>query len=205
MWRRVYLIGVPVAWALLLMFHPNPDPDDIYGSLRDETTRWLAVHGATLVFIDLLGVAVYLLVRDLNGPVAGVSRVAAGVFATFYGAGEAVLGIATGVLVRHANEIPEEERAGAAGAAQALWDNVVTDDLILGVGAVAWAVAVLTAAVAVRRAGASLPATVLLGLSTMTLLHGPPVGPVGLLCFAGAAALVTRQQRGRAPLAPLRS
>ncbi len=31
-----FLIGVPLAWAVLLWFHPSTDPDDIYGSLRDQ-------------------------------------------------------------------------------------------------------------------------------------------------------------------------
>jgi hypothetical protein len=194
MWRWVYLVTVPLGWAVLLVFHPNPDPDDIYGSLRDDTTRWLLVHGGTLLFIDLLAVGVYLLVRDLTGTFATISRVGAGVFATFYGAGEAVLGIATGVLVRHANTVPDGERAGAASAAQALWNNVITDDLILGVGAVGWAVGVLAAAVAVRRAGAPLSATVVLGLSTVTLMHGPPIGPVGLLFFTAAVVLLMRHR-----------
>jgi hypothetical protein len=35
--------------VLLLLFHPTPDPADIYRSLRDESTQWLAVHLATLL------------------------------------------------------------------------------------------------------------------------------------------------------------
>jgi hypothetical protein len=27
---------VPLAWAVLLLFHPAPDADDIFGSLRQE-------------------------------------------------------------------------------------------------------------------------------------------------------------------------
>jgi hypothetical protein len=95
-YRLVFLLAVPLAWAVLLMFHPAPDPDDIYGSLRDESTQWLVVHVGTLLFIGLMGAALFLLVSDLSGLAATVSRVAAGAFVLGYGAGEAILGIAAG-------------------------------------------------------------------------------------------------------------
>jgi hypothetical protein len=34
-----FLIGVPLAWSLLLWFHPSVAPDDVYGSLRDRLSR----------------------------------------------------------------------------------------------------------------------------------------------------------------------
>ena len=59
---------------------------------REESTTWLIVHFGTLLFIGLMGAAVFVLVRDLSGPAAQVSRVAAGAYVLFYGAGEAILG-----------------------------------------------------------------------------------------------------------------
>lgn len=194
-WRLAFLAGVPLAWAVLLLFHPNPDPGDIYGSLRDQADRWLIVHLGTLLFIGLLGVAVYLVVDGIPGPAASISRVAAGVFALFYGAGEAIQGVAVGVLVRHAKDVPDSDRAGAAGAVQVLWDDPVADDLAVTIGAIGWVVAVFAAAVAVRRAGAPLSASILLALSAIVLMHGPPVGPVGLLCFAAAVVVLARGHR----------
>jgi hypothetical protein len=61
--RLTFLLGLPLAWAALLLLHPNPDPGDLYGSLRDEPGRWLIVHLGTLLFIGLLGAAVYVLVE----------------------------------------------------------------------------------------------------------------------------------------------
>ena len=113
----------------------------------------------------------------------------------FYAAGEAVLGVATGVLVEHANDVPEDERAGAASVPQELWDNFITADLFAAVGSVAWAVAVFAAAVAYRHVGAPIAASILLALSALTLLHAPPTGPVGLLFFAAAVALLAWSQR----------
>ena len=189
----------PWPWAVLLMFHPAPDPDDIYGSLRDESTQWLVVHVGTLLFIGLMGAALFLLVSDLSGLAATVSRVAAGVFVLGYGAGEAILGIAAGVLVRYANAAPENERAGVAAATQTLWDDMLSADLASTVGAVGWAVGILAAAIALRQAGAPLAVSLLLAVSTIVLLHGPPIGPVGLVFFAAAVALLARSTARSGP------
>jgi hypothetical protein len=193
--RLAFLLGTPLAWAVLLLFHPAHDAGDIYGSLRDQADRWLIVHLGTLLFIGLLGAAVYLLLDGLRGTAATVSRVAAGVFVLFYGAGEAIQGIAVGVLVRHTNDAPPGERVAAARAIQALWDDPISDDLAVTIGAIGWAVAVLAAADAVRRAGAPLSATVLLALSSIVLMHAPPFGPAGLLCFMAAVVVLARHRR----------
>ena len=81
-------------------------------------------------------------------------------------------------------------------AIQSLADNVIVGDpgVLASVGALAWVVAVLAAAVAYRRVGAPVVATVLLGLSLVIVSHPPPIGPIGLLCFAGAVALLARHE-----------
>ena len=190
-----FLVAVPLAWAVLLVFHPSPAGDDIYGALRDDVDVWLIVHVGTLMFIGLVGAALYLLVRDLPGTAARVSRLAIGPFILFYGAGEAILGIATGVLVQHANDVPPGQRGGAAGAVQALWDDFLTADLLLTLGSVAWAVAAVAAAVAYRHAGASMTVAVLIGLSAIVLLHPPPFGPLGLVFLAAAVIALALGER----------
>ena len=39
----MFLVTIPLAWAVLLVFHPVPDPDDVCAALRDVSTRWLVV------------------------------------------------------------------------------------------------------------------------------------------------------------------
>ena len=107
------------------------------------------------------------------------------------------MGIAVGVLVQYANAQPPAERGGAGEAAQLLWDNFLTGDVLPFLGAVAWGVAALSAAIAYYRVGAPLAVAVLLGLSAIVLLHGPPIGPIGLVCFAAAVVLLARSQRNR--------
>lgn len=81
----------------------------------------------------------------------------------------------------------------------ALYNAIVGESGVLGlVGGLAWITAVIAAAVAVRRAGAPVLATVLLGLSLVVISHPPPIGPIGLACFAGAVLVLYRSQRGGA-------
>ena len=193
--QLAFLIGVPLAWAVLLWFHPDVDRDDMYGDLRDEVTPYVIVHAGTLVFIGLMGVALYMLVRDLPGRAAAISRVAIGPFVLFYAAWEAVIGLATGALVQHANDAPADERPAVSDAIQSLQDNVIVGDpgIVASVGAIAWITAVIAAAVAYRRVGAWLLTSILLALSFVVVSHPPPVGPVGLAFFAAAVALLASQ------------
>jgi hypothetical protein len=188
---------VPLAWAALLWFHPAVDPDSVYEDLRDQVSTYLIVHVGTLIFIGLMGVALYLLVRDLPGRAATISRLAIGPFVLFYAAWETVIGVVIGVLVQHANDVPPGQRPAVSDAIQAVGENAIVGDagVLLTVGALAWITAVIAAAVAVRSAGAPLLATVLLGLSAVVVSHPPPIGPIGLACFAGAAGVLALSQR----------
>ena len=192
-----FAIGVPLAWAVLLWFHPDVDPNHVYADLRDNVVAYQIVHVGTLVFIGLLGVALYLLVRDLPGRAAKVSRIAIGPFVLFYAAWESVIGLAIGALVQHGNDAPVRQRPAVADAIQSLGDNVIVGDpgLVVMVGSLAWIVAVVAAAIAYRHVGAPLLAAILLALSFMVVSHPPPIGPIGLAFFAGAVVLLARAQR----------
>jgi hypothetical protein len=192
-----FLIGMPIAWAVLLWFHPNVAADNVYRDLRDDVTIYLIVHVGMLIFIGLIGVALYMLVRDLPGRAAAISRLAIGPFVLFYSAWETVIGLATGVLVQHANDAPAGQRPAVSDAIQALGANgIVGESGVVGiVGGLAWVTAVIAAAVAVRHAGAPVLATVLLALSAIVVSHPPPIGPIGLVCFAAAVLVLYRSQQ----------
>jgi hypothetical protein len=115
-----FAIGVPVAWAVLLWFHPDVDRNNVYADLRDEVTTYQIVHIGTLVFIGLIGVALYLPVRDLPGTAARISRLAIGPFVLFYGAFETVIGLTVGALVQHGNDAPVSQRPAVADAIQSV-------------------------------------------------------------------------------------
>ena len=48
-----FLIGVPLLWAILLLFHPGGSGDEIYLDVKDHVTRFLVVHIGMVVFIPL--------------------------------------------------------------------------------------------------------------------------------------------------------
>ena len=191
-----FAIGVPLAWAVLLWFHPNVDANHVYADLRDNVTTYQIVHVGTFAFIGLMGVALYLLVRDMPGTAAKISRLAIGPFVLFYGAYEAVIGLAIGALVQHGNDAPVREQPAVADTIQSLGGNLIIGDpgIVGGIGAIAWVVAVIAAAVAYRNAGAPTLAWVLLGLSMLVVSHPPPVGPVALVFFAAAVTLLARSE-----------
>jgi hypothetical protein len=186
---------VPLAWAVLLWFHPDVPRDDVYGGVRDEVTTYIVVHVGTLIFIPLVGIALYLLLRDVPGTAARVARIGIVVFVVAYATWETVIGLATGALAQHANDSPAADRPAVAEAIQSLQDDaIVGDPGVLGlVGALAWLVAAIAAAVALRGVGAPMPAVVLLGLSALIISHPPPIGPIALVCFAAAVALIARR------------
>ena len=94
-----FLIGVPLLWAILLLFHPGGEGDQIYLDVQDKVTRFLVVHIGMMIFIPLMAVVIYLLLRGVEGPAAWVSRIALVPFVVFYSAWEALQGIGVGILV----------------------------------------------------------------------------------------------------------
>ena len=101
-----YLIGVPLLWAGLLLFHPGGGGTEIYLDLRDNVTAWMAIHLGMLIFLPLMGLVMYLLLRDVPGTAARVSRIAVVPFVVFYSAFETLMGIGNGILANAVNGLP---------------------------------------------------------------------------------------------------
>jgi hypothetical protein len=200
-----FAIGVPLAWAVLLWFHPNVDANHVYADLRDNVAAYQIVHIGTFAFIGLMGVALYLLVRDMPGTAAKISRLAIGPFVLFYGAYETVIGLTIGAMVQHGNDVPPGQRGAVADTIQSVGSNAIVGDpgILATIGAIAWVVAVIAAAVAYRNAGAPTLAWVLLGLSMLVISHPPPVGPVALVFFAAAVTLLARSEHVSRAAAPV--
>ena len=73
------------------------------------------MHVVQLVLFAFMGAALWLLTDGLRGTATTVSRLGAAVFVVFYGAGDTLMGIATGILARGAGDLPTEVREGRAG------------------------------------------------------------------------------------------
>ncbi len=190
---------MPLAWAVLLLFHPSGEGETVtYAEVQDEVTAWLVVHLGMMLFIPLMAMAVYLLLRGIESAAATVSRIALVPFVVFYGAYEVLLGIGTGILVDDVNGLAASERAAGAALVNEFTDNVLIRgfSVLSSLGAVAFITAMIAAGVALRRqAGTPLSVPILLGLSGFLITaHPPPYGPTGLVLFIAAALLFTRSQ-----------
>lgn len=196
----MFLVGVPLAWAILLLFHPGGEGKELYRDLQDQVTRMLVVHIGMLLFIPLMAVVVYVLLRGVDGTAALISRIALAVYVVFYEAWEAMYGIGLGVLGAAVNGLPETQRATGAAVIQEYGEHVLLRGfgVLVSIGSVAFVTATIAAGIALRRhAGAPLAVPILLGLSGVLITaHPPPFGPTGLALFIAAVLLFARSQSG---------
>ncbi len=98
---RLIIFGAPLILGLLELGHPALLPgDDIVATIAPIATWWTTLHVLQVPLFALLGLAVFLLVRNLDGRAATISRYAIAVFIVIYPAIDAAVGIASGVLCR---------------------------------------------------------------------------------------------------------
>ena len=203
-----FLIGVPLAWALLLLLHPTGEGETItYAEIHDKVTPWMVVHLGMLFFIPLIAVVIYMILRGVEGTAARVGRWALVPFVVFYGAFETLIGLGNGILVHEVNGMVGAEKAGGAALIAEFNDNVLIKGfgIFPSIGSLGFIAAVIATGIALHRhAGAPLAVPILLGLSGFLITaHPPPFGPTGLALFIVAVLLFVRSQatgRSRAPL-----
>jgi hypothetical protein len=196
-----FLIGVPLLWGILLLFHPVGD--DFYTAISENLNRWLTVHVGTMLFIPLMAGVMLLLLRGIDGTAAWIGRIAVAVFAVVYLVFEALVGIGAGLLVDNLDGVPASERAGVV-------EDYTESRLITvfeTVGSAGWIFAAIAAAVALsRRADGrrSVAVVLLLVLSAVPItFHVTPFGPVGLAMFIAAVLLIVRDRSGASAPGPL--
>ena len=191
------MFGVPLVLGLLELGHPALLPgDDIVATIAPIATWWTILHVLQVPLFALLGVAVFLLVRDLDGRAAKVSRYAICVFIVVYPAFDAAVGIASGVLCR-STASPDLE----TGLYNLFWGPVT--GVMAMIGSASWLVALNAAAWACRKHGASALAVGFLALSGLLLGvgHIRPLGPLACLCFLIGVTLIKFRSRPPAAVA----
>ena len=203
-----FLIGVPLLWAILLLFHPGGEGDQIYLDAQDVVTRFLVVHIGMMLFIPMMAVVVYLLLRGVEGTAAWVSRIALVPFVVFYSAWEVLQGIGVGILVNELNGFPQAGPALREDLVQDFAEHVLIGPFsVFGtIGSLGLIVAAIAAGIALyRHAGAPISVPVLLAISGLLItVHPPPYGPIGLALFIVAVLIYQRSQstdRATAPIA----
>jgi hypothetical protein len=202
-----FLIGVPLLWAILLLFHPGGEGDEIYLDVQDNVTRFLVVHIGMMLFIPLMGAAVYLLLRGVEGTAAWVSRIALVPFVVFYSAWEVLQGIGVGILANELNGLAQAEPALREDLVQDFAEHPLIGPFgVFGsIGPMGLIVAAIAAGLALyRQAGAPVSVPVLLAIAALLITaHPPPYGPTGLTLFIVAVLLYVRSQARNRATAPL--
>ncbi|HEX2437153.1 MAG TPA: hypothetical protein VHT71_02515 [Methylomirabilota bacterium] len=196
--RRALAVTPPVLFLLVSLLHPLPDWAHIVDSLAPRWTLWMAVHVAQLVLVPLLVFSVWMLLGGLTGRLPGLARAALIVFAAFYSAFDTIVGLGTGLLVRRAMLLDGAEREAAARLAQWFWDARLDPRLpvvwVIAIGTMAWLIAMIATALALRRAGAPRRIAVLLIVSGLALAidHPFPTGTIAMFCLMIAISLRER-------------
>jgi hypothetical protein len=190
--RHALLIGAPLAFSVLLWFHPMISD---YEGLRDVTTRFQIVHVGMVLAVPLLAIGIYRLLDGLRGRAAAVGRFALVPFVVFYVPYVAFEGIALGVLGEQLNGLPAGQRdAVAPGMVQDFATNPILGEpgVFWALGSTALIVVMVSTVLAFRRAGAPLALQVLLAASVLIGTHAPPLAPIGWACIAAAGWMVLR-------------
>src|SRR5262245_27168087 len=186
-----FAVGVPLALAIVEVFHPHP-----HDLLDIDLQRWMAVHYAQILLFPLAALAACAVVAGMPGAAAALCRAAMFVFAVSYVAFDTAAGIVTGVLVQaaHTDGVSDAWRRSI----HAVWDHAVVGGssdaapALAVIGTMAWLIGTLAAAVACRRAGRPWLVTVALVVSAFGLFvfrtHAWPGGPVTVGALAVAIA-----------------
>jgi hypothetical protein len=192
--RSAFYVVPLLVLAVVLWWHP-PGGEDVFEGVSPDADAWLTVHTVVLLGFPVLGLAAFALLKGVESRAAALSRFAVVLFLVFYTAYEVTVGVGTGILVDYANSLPSNEQAVVADAIQDYNRNWIVAEpasIALIAGFFGWIVAMLAAAFALRRDGATWPLTLLVGGAALFAVHPPPVGPVGLVCLAGALVMVER-------------
>jgi len=197
--ETAFVVGVPLALALLELYHPQPH-DLLHLDLR----AWMTVHYLQIVLFPLVALALARLVRGRRGFAAALCRVGAFVFGVSWVAFDTAAGVRTGILLEGART------SGTPGTwrepIMAIWNHPIVGagaspdsaPLLAVAGAIAWMLGCLAAAFTLRRAGSSWIPVALLAISAVSFgvfkSHAAPGGPTAFGALAAAAVWLRYRQ-----------
>jgi uncharacterized membrane protein len=195
--RRVLLLAPPLAFAAFEGIHPRPEVNA--QAVMEIATWFAAFHAIQLVLIGLVAVSVAILADELGAARAWSTRLGMGVFLIFFSAYDAVAGIATGLAMRSARDLPAAQQAAVFETVKD-WPGFDPSVFALNiVGTLGWVFALIGIALIARRGGVARSEWILIGLAGFFLLGGHPF-PFGTIAFGCLfiAALVHVRTTARA-------
>jgi hypothetical protein len=190
--RRLLTLGTPLVMAVVSILHPHAAGSSIVAALQMRLGLWMGIHLIQLILIGLLGATLWLLISGRTGRAATISRLATGLFVVCYIAFDAIVGIATGLLIGLTQRLAGADQASAAQLTQQFWEVRLDPAMpllyLILVGELAWLVAACAAALTLRRTGTSWSVVWLLILAGILfgINHPFPAGTAGMVCLLGA-------------------
>ena len=195
--RQLVIIFSPLTLGILEIWHPSGSPDkSAFDAIAPLVDWWLVLHLLQVPLFGLVGVGVLLMVGNLRGGAATISRIGILFFMLFYTALDAITGIASGVLIRSARNLPPEVKLFVSKQVNLFFfDPIIgggTLSLIGILGAGGWFVGLTAAAIALSQVGVDRLSVIFLILAAILfgLSHTPPTGPLGLFFFFFAATRI---------------
>jgi hypothetical protein len=195
-WRRVLLLGPPLALAAWTIVHPRPDENDPQ-AVMDVATWFMVFHVIQLALLGLVALSVLLLADDFGRAGAWTTRLGVGVFLLVFGSYDSIAGIATGLAMRTARDLPPAQQDGVWATVKD-WPGFEPSVFALNVvGTLGWVVAVGALAVAARRMGAPRSQWILIALGALFLMGGHPA-PAGTVAFGSLFLAALLRERSAA-------
>lgn len=196
--EKLVVIGSPLTLGTLEIWHPvGSQSQTAFEAILPKINWWITLHILQLPLFGLMALAVFLLVRNLPGKAAIISRVGISFFVVFYTALDSITGIASGILIHHAQNLSPNVQAFVAQQVSLFFFSPLvgggTYSLIGILGAGGWLVGVTAAAFALLKAGVSFLPVMLLILAGVFfgISHVPPTGPLGLGSFFLATIMIS--------------
>jgi hypothetical protein len=188
--RQLVIILSPLTLGILEIWHPVGVPNkSVFESIQPQVDWWLTLHLLQVPLFGLMALAVFLMVNNLQGWAARISRGGIAFFVVFYTALDAITGIAGGALIRSARNLPPDVQSFVSQQVNLLFfDPIIggsTLSLVGILGAGGWFVGVTAAALALAQINVDRLSVVLLILAAILfgISHTPPTGPLGLMFF----------------------
>jgi hypothetical protein len=188
------LLGLPIAWAFLLLFHPTGEGNLVFPIISEQLGKWQAVHIGMVAFIPMFAYAVRTMAAGLDNVAGRTAWALLPVGAVLYGVYEGMVGIGTGALVAEVDGLSGTDHAVGAALVEDFMRSPVFRVFEYS-GSLALAGGVVAAAVGLRHAHVISRTGLWLFVlaAPLVVMHVPPFGPVGLTLFV-AAVLVGRRQ-----------
>ncbi len=147
--QQLLIFAAPVLVGLLNLTHPMFRPP-VYAGLVQHISWWVTLHLLNLVLFPLLGLAGYLLVKDVHSMASVVAKVSLAVFIPLYAAFDALAGIGTGILVSDAEHLAANDLTAVGPLIDSYWGSGMLNG-IAALGSIAWIIGMLAVAVAFTR------------------------------------------------------